>query len=217
MNILLVFLYHLQMISRMINWLIYKNKITSDGKFRMNFGGGILGMKNKNQIVLGKNVGISGWLTVLNNGKITIGDYSIIGRNTVIQAWNTVEIGSYTMISPNVWIQDNNSHSIYAQDRLIDFLGSRDFNQVGIDNTNTVHKPIKIGNHVWIGRGAMILKGVTIKDKSVVAAGAIVTHDVPEDVIVAGNPAKVVKKIKNNFVSRTKAIQYLKPKGIIIK
>ena len=53
--------------------------------------------------------------------------------------------------------------------------------------------PVKIGDNVWIGMGAVILKGVTIGDNSVVAAGAIVTKSIPANTIVAGNPAEVVK------------------------
>jgi len=189
------------MVAREINWLLYRNKITSDGKIIMNFGAGIIGAKDKKQIVLGKNVRLSGWLTILENGKITIGNYTLIGARSVIQAWDKVEIGSYTMISPDVWIQDNNSHSIYAKDRYKDMLGSRDFNDIGTDNTNAAHKPITIGNHVWIGRRAIILKGVTIGDRSVVAASAVVTHDVPSDTIVAGNPARVVKHIDQKAIN----------------
>ncbi len=55
--------------------------------------------------------------------------------------------------------------------------------------------PIHIGNKVWIGAGAVITKGVTIGDDSVIAAGAVVTHDVPENVIAGGVPAKVIKAI----------------------
>ncbi len=176
----------------------------------MNFGAGIIGQSSKDQVVLGKNVRLSGWLTILDKGKITIGDYTLIGNKAVIQAWERVNIGSYTMISPDVWIQDNNSHSIYAQDRLIDMLGSRDFNEVGIDTTNAIHKPIHIGDHVWIGRRAMIFKGVTIGDRAIVAAGAVVTHDVPADTVVAGNPARVVKTITPNRLNFTKARQYIR-------
>jgi len=189
------------MLVRKINWLIYRNKITSDGKVIMNFGAGVIGAKNKKQIVLGKNVRLSGWLTILEDGRITIGDYTLIGSRSVIQAWDKVEIGSYTMISPDVWIQDNNSHSIYAMDRYKDMVESKDFNDIGVDNTNAVHKPIKIGNHVWIGRRAVILKGVTIGDRSIVGAGAVVTKDVPSDTIVAGNPAKVVKHIDQKAIN----------------
>lgn len=54
--------------------------------------------------------------------------------------------------------------------------------------------PISIGNHVWIGTNAIILKGVDIGDGAVVAAGAVVTRSVPPRCIVAGNPAKIVKE-----------------------
>lgn len=195
---------------RTINWLVYKNKITSDGKVIMNWGAGIIGMENKNQIKLGKNVRLSGWLTVLYGGKISIGDYTIVGNKSVIQAFDNIEIGSYVMISPDVFILDNNNHSIFAQDRLVDMLGSADFNEVGIDNTNYMHSPVKIGDHVWIGRRSMILKGVTIGDRAIIAAGSVVTKNVPKDVIVAGVPAKVVKKIEPNNVDFDKAKEYIR-------
>lgn len=215
MNILLFFLYWFQMSVRFTNRIVYKNKITASGDFFINYGGGIIGASSKKQIVFGKNVRLSGWLTVMDDGKIIIGDYTLIGSRTVIQAWENVEIGDYCMISPDVWIQDNNSHSIYAQDRLIDILGSRDFNSSGTDYTNTVKKSIKIGNHVWIGRRAIIMKGVSIGDRSIIAAGAVVTHDVPADTIVGGNPAKVLKTIDKNIVDEKKAIEYLKKINII--
>lgn len=54
---------------------------------------------------------------------------------------------------------------------------------------------MRIKDNVWIGMGAVILKGVTIGENSVVAAGAIVTKDVPPNVVVAGNPAQIVKQL----------------------
>ena len=67
-----------------------------------------------------------------------------------------------------------------------------------IRNT-TYPSPVVIGENVWIGSNATILPGVTIGDNSVVAAGAVVTKVVPENTVVAGVPAKVVKKINENF------------------
>jgi acetyltransferase-like isoleucine patch superfamily enzyme len=55
--------------------------------------------------------------------------------------------------------------------------------------------PVKIGAHVWIGFNSIILKGVTIGDRSVVAAGSVVTKDIPADVLVAGNPARVIRSL----------------------
>lgn len=58
-------------------------------------------------------------------------------------------------------------------------------------------KPIKIGNDVWIGGGAIICPGVTIGNGVVIGAGAVVTKDIPDDVFAGGNPAKVIKTIDN--------------------
>lgn len=55
--------------------------------------------------------------------------------------------------------------------------------------------PVQIGSHAWIGFNSIILKGVTIGDRSVVAAGSVVTHDVPADTLVGGNPARVLRTI----------------------
>ena len=55
--------------------------------------------------------------------------------------------------------------------------------------------PIHIGSKVWIGAGVIVTKGVTIGDNSIIAAGAVVTHDVPSNVIAAGVPAKVLRDI----------------------
>ena len=56
--------------------------------------------------------------------------------------------------------------------------------------------PVTIGNNVWIGAGVNILPGVTIGDNAVIAAGSVVTKDVPSDCVVAGNPAVVKKRLK---------------------
>lgn len=63
------------------------------------------------------------------------------------------------------------------------------------ENRKNHYAPIKIGSHVWIGSNATVLAGVTIGDWSVVAAGAVVTRDVPSMTVVGGVPAKVLKKI----------------------
>lgn len=56
-------------------------------------------------------------------------------------------------------------------------------------------KPVKIGRNVWIGSNSTILPGVTVGDNAVIGAGSVVTRDVPENMVVAGNPAKVIKSI----------------------
>lgn len=67
------------------------------------------------------------------------------------------------------------------------------------NNRKNHYAPITIGNHVWIGSNATILPGVTLGDWSVVAAGAVVTRDVPPYTVVGGVPAKILRPIKNEF------------------
>jgi galactoside O-acetyltransferase len=55
--------------------------------------------------------------------------------------------------------------------------------------------PVRIGNNVWIGSNAVILPGITIGDNSVIGAGSVVTHDIPENVIAVGNPCRVLRNI----------------------
>jgi len=82
------------------------------------------------------------------------------------------------MIGPNVTIVTVN-HEINPETRI-----------------NAIPKPVKIGKNVWIGANCTILPGVTIGENSVIGAGSVVTKDVPANIVVAGNPAKLIKKIK---------------------
>ena len=97
--------------------------------------------------------------------------------NTIINCFSYIEIGSGTYISDDVRIQDSDNHTVYEN---------------GVAKEQT--KPIIIGDHVWVGKNAIILKGVTIGEGAVVAAGSVVVKDVPSKTLVAGNPAKVIKE-----------------------
>lgn len=117
----------------------------------------------------------------INNavGDVVIGDYTRIGlHNTVI---GPVTIGSHVNIAQGV--------TVTALNHNYDKPGIR------IDQQGITTRPITIGNDVWIGTRAVILPGVTIGSHCVVAAGAVVTTDVPDNTIVAGIPAKTIRKI----------------------
>ena len=86
-----------------------------------------------------------------------------------------IEIGNDVAIAREVIIRDTDAHDI-------------------VDGKHKKVKPVKIGNHVWIGAKAMIMKGVTIGDGTIIAAGAVVTKDIPENCIAAGVPAKIIKE-----------------------
>lgn len=110
---------------------------------------------------------------VAPHANLVIKGSGFINTNSTLQCFEYVELGNDYFISDNVTISDSDNHSIDGQ---------------------KVTAPIIIKDYVWIGKNAIILKGVTIGEGSVVAAGAIVTKDVPAHTVVAGVPAKVIKE-----------------------
>jgi acetyltransferase-like isoleucine patch superfamily enzyme len=109
-------------------------------------------------------------------------DVSLNGTSVVSRS-KRILIGSGTIIAPNVVIMDSDFHGIWPPENRVlnpNFDGDRD---------------ISIGRNVWIGTQAIILKGVTIGDNSVIAAGSVVTSEIPANVLAAGVPAKFVRFI----------------------
>ena len=117
----------------------------------------------------------------INNavGDVVIGDYTRIGiHNTII---GPVCIGNHVNLAQGITVTALN-HNFEDKTKRIDEQG-------------ITTKPVIIGDDVWIGADAVILPGVTIGKHCVVAAGAVVTKDVPDNTIVGGVPAKEIKKI----------------------
>lgn len=114
-----------------------------------------------------------------NPGKLTIGRRIFINHYAVIDCHYEMTLGNDVLIGPHAYIGDFDH----------DFSTS-DASNIG---GPTCYASVHIGNHVWIGANAVVLKGVTIGDGAVVAAGAVVTDDVPARAIVGGVPARVLK------------------------
>ena len=117
----------------------------------------------------------------LPEASVVIGDGNATSNNFSIIAHDSVTIGNDCRIGDLVTIFDADAHEIDPLKR-----------NVGIGK----HAPVHIGNNVWLGSRVMVLKGVTIGDNSVIAAMSVVTKSIPENCVAAGNPAKVIKKIR---------------------
>jgi acetyltransferase-like isoleucine patch superfamily enzyme len=116
-------------------------------------------------------------IMVFKNAKLNLGS-GYINRYAKIRCYSAITIGHGVAISENVTIWDSDTHTI---------IGKEDH----------ITQPIIIGNQVWIGANATILKGVTIGDGVVIAAGSVVTKSIPDHCLAAGIPAKVIKENVN--------------------
>lgn len=140
---------------------------------------------SNNKIIVDAKAYLEGTIVHIedNNCSIIIGEQTFIGPSHLActEDGRSIVIGKDCMFSSNINIRTGDSHSI------LDEKGNR---------INPA-KSVQIGDHCWIGEGAKILKGVTLQNDTVVAAGSIVTRSFPANVIIAGNPAKIIKEDVN--------------------
>jgi acetyltransferase-like isoleucine patch superfamily enzyme len=128
------------------------------------------------------------------NGTCTVGDFTLL-NGAIIMAEERVQIGSHCLISWNVGIADSDFHPLEPAQRLIDAQALAPFFADRPPRPPVKTAPVVICDNVWIGMNAVLLKGVTVGENSVIAAGAVVTKPVPPNVVVAGNPAVVVREL----------------------
>lgn len=132
---------------------------------------GRLHVKGRFQVFFG------GSIEVFNGGELTLGR-GYINTGAAIACTNSITLGNGVFVARNVYITDSDHHCFFDEK----------------DTEINPSCPVVIEDHVLIGFGATILKGVTIGEGAVVAAGAVVTKDVPAHCVVAGVPAKVIRE-----------------------
>ena len=136
---------------------------------------GMLMVSNNSKLTVGNFIAYAGsQISVSSNAELLIGS-GYMNKNSCIKFYKRIEIGENVKISEGVKIRDSDNHTIKGKE--------------GEDT-----KPIIIKDNVWIGMNTIILKGVTIGEGAVVAAGAVVNKDVPAHALVGGVPAKVIKE-----------------------
>ena len=171
--------------------LVYKNtevkltktsKIIIEGLFRFNakltkndpFPSVLAMGENSNLLVKGNFRIFSGSRVYINDGATLILGNGYINNNLNLSCFERIEIGNNVAISENVCIRDSDNHDI-------------------LSSKHKKTQPIKIGNNVWIGMNVTILKGVTIGDGCIIAAGSVINKDIPNKCLAGGVPAKILK------------------------
>lgn len=151
---------------------------------------------NQGTFHVGRNVTIAGegidnvmrsQIVILKDAVLEIGDNTGMSQVS-ITCKQKIHIGSNVKIGAGTLIFDTNFHSI-------DWKIRADHDK---DLSSAQNAPIHIGDHVFIGTRSIICKGVTIGDRSIIAAGSIVVKDIPADCIAGGNPCRVIKYINEN-------------------
>jgi len=146
----------------------------------------------RSQLRIGKGSIIEARIVYNRPGAVVIvGENTYIGESLLTSAEH-IEFGNDILMAWGGAIVDHNSHSVRWSERRDDvrmwYRGDKDW-------THVARAPVRILDKAWIGFNAVILKGVTIGEGAVVAAGSVVTKDVPPFTIVAGNPAQVVRQL----------------------
>jgi acetyltransferase-like isoleucine patch superfamily enzyme len=137
----------------------------------------------------GQIVNLCSWDTDGARGEIEVGDHCLICPGVRLSAATRIEVGDDCMLASGVTISDADWHDL--RDRTQPVGATR---------------PVRLERNVWIGERAMLTKGVTIGENSIVGAGAVVADDVPANSIAVGNPARVVRRLDpaDGFVTRAR-------------
>lgn len=150
--------------------------------------------KNPGQTVtIGANCAIRGAIRCERGGSVAIGDMVYVGDNVVINAQTHVSVGNLTLLAHGVQIFDNNSHPVDSAEREAHF---KSILGLPADRSFKIAaKPVSIGRRCWLGFNCAVMKGVTVGDEVIVAAGGVVVAGLPARTLAAGNPAVVVKAL----------------------
>lgn len=135
---------------------------------------------DNNRLIIDRTARFMGPCSITMDGdsKLSIGENAGIRDVKFVMKDADIEVGKLCMFSNHVLLRNTDAHKV-----------------ISLEENQVMNKPrdIRLGEHVWIGQNATILKGVSIGNNSIVAFGTVVTKDVPANAIVAGVPSKVVK------------------------
>jgi acetyltransferase-like isoleucine patch superfamily enzyme len=147
-------------------------------------------------LVLGRGASIykSTMLDVGSHGRVSLGEYALVHGARII-CDEEVEIGDYALISWNVVLMDAYRVALDPAERRRDLEDASRRHPRRLQGGGSA-RPVRIGRNVWIGFDACVLPGVMIGEGAVVGARSVVAEDVPPYAVVAGNPARVVRRLE---------------------
>jgi len=162
-----------------------RRKLWLRGKLRLD-GLAFVGPGVQLQVGRGARIELGRWSWIghdcklrSHEGVISIGAKTVMGQECTISAYQHVSIGRECVIADRVMMIDFD-HGMVEVDRPIRLQG-------------IYKRDVRVGNNVWIGYGACLLRGVTVGDNAVIGTSAVVTRDVPANAVVAGVPARVIR------------------------
>jgi acetyltransferase-like isoleucine patch superfamily enzyme len=184
-------------VNMLLNWLARQQterhaQLDVAASAKVNFRG--ICRRPPSELVIGEGSIFEGNIASDRAGsRVVIGKHTFVGNSSIVTA-QRVEIGDDVLISWGCTIVDHDSHALTWGGRQDDvrkfFRGEKDWTDVNV-------RSVKICDKVWMGFNVIVLKGVTIGEGAVVAAGSVVTRDVPAFTLVAGNPARAIRSVKD--------------------
>jgi acetyltransferase-like isoleucine patch superfamily enzyme len=172
--------------ARLVARLVRRRWLTPTGRRLRLDGLAFIGPKVTLEIGKNASVRLGRWVWIgkgtklrCHEGEVRIGAKTVMGEECTISAYQHVSIGEQCIVADRVMLIDFD-HNVAEVERPIRVQG-------------IYKRDVRIGNNVWIGYGAQILRGETVGENSIIGASAVVTKDVPANAVVAGSPARIVR------------------------
>ena len=166
-------------------WRLNRHMAKAGAYIRFPVEGEVLEALDSGRLTLGQGTLLEPGccITLAPDANIAVGDGCFLNRGVMLAAHDRIQIGDHVMFANNCFVGDA-SHKFDDPDVPITWQG---FESKG---------PVSIGSNCWFGVNCVVTSGVTIGDRCVIGANSVVTSDLPDGVIAAGSPAKVIREIK---------------------
>jgi len=183
--------------SKLISRLIKKGNLVADKSSRLDLCKIYIAADLQDgfpNITIGADSILEGKIVIYSSkARINIGERVYVGPGTTLYCYESIDIGNDIMFSWDITVLDTNAHSLLWEERKNDVINWKK-GAAFKDWSVVQHEKVVVKDKAWIGFNSILLKGVTIGEGAVVAAGSVVVKDVEDFTVVGGNPAQFIKK-----------------------